>query len=43
MFEITTNQSARMISEFQAMDSDAKCMIIRPAHCSTYIMPDSDG
>ena len=43
MFEITTNQSARMISEFQAMDSDARCMIIRAAHCSTYIMPDSDG
>jgi len=43
MFEITTNQSARMISEFQAMDSDARCMIIKPGHCSTYTLPDSDG
>ena len=43
IFAITTNQSARMVSEFQAMDSDARCMIIKPAHCSTYTIPDSDG
>ena len=43
MFSITTNQSARMVSEFQAMDSDARCMIIKPGHCSTYTLPASDG
>ena len=32
-----------MVSEFQAMDSDARCMIIKQAYCSTYTLPDSDG
>lgn len=43
MFELTSTQGTRMVSEFQAMDSDARCMIIKPAYCSTYTLPDSDG